>query len=46
VVNVNTFDNFDSSRLVRGEVSFDGEEESTRLVRRAANWIADVRLAS
>jgi hypothetical protein len=43
VVNVNTFDNVDSSRLLRAEVSFDGEQESTRLARRAANWIGDVR---
>lgn len=43
VVNVNTFDDFDSGRLVRGEVSFDGEEEPARLTRRAANWIRDVR---
>jgi len=44
VVNVNTFDDFDSSRLVRGEVSFDGEEESARLARRATNWIGEVRI--
>jgi hypothetical protein len=44
VVNVNTFDNFDSSRLVRGDVSFDGEEEPARLARRAANWIGDVHM--
>lgn len=42
VVNVNTFDNFDSSRLVRGDVSFDSEEEPARLARRAANWIDEV----
>ncbi len=45
VVNVNTFDNFDSSRLVRGDVNFDGEDESARLGRRATNWIGDVRIA-
>lgn len=46
VVNVNTFDDLDSSRLVRGDVSFDGEDESTRLARRAANWIGDVTLTT
>jgi hypothetical protein len=44
VVNVNTFDNFDSSRLVRGDISFDGEEEPTRLARRAKNWIGNVHI--
>jgi hypothetical protein len=43
VVNVNTFDDFDASRLVIGDVNFDGEEEPARLARRAANWIGDVR---
>jgi hypothetical protein len=45
VVNVNAFDNFDASRLVLADVDFDGENESARLLRRAANWIGDVRFA-
>lgn len=45
VVNVNAFDNFDASRLVLADVDFDGEDESARLLRRAANWIGDVRFA-
>lgn len=43
VVNVKAFDNFDSSRLVLADVDFDGEDEAQRLLRRAANWIADIR---
>jgi len=46
VVNVNAFDQFDASRLVSGEVSFDGEEEPARLTRRVANWIGDVRVTA
>lgn len=46
VVNVNTFDDFDTSHLVSGDVNFDGEEEHARLARRAANWIGDVRFTS
>ena len=46
VVKVNAFDNVDSARVVRGEVSFDGEEEPARLARRAANWIGDVRFSA
>jgi hypothetical protein len=45
VVNVNTFENFDLSRLSRQAVSFDGEDEESRLARRQRNWIADVRMA-
>jgi len=45
VVNVNTFDDFDTSRLVVGDVDFDGEEEPARLARRTANWIGDVRFS-
>jgi hypothetical protein len=44
VVNVNTFENFDSSHLRRQPVSFDGEEQQSRLARRQRNWIADVRI--
>ncbi len=46
VVNVNTFDDFDASRLLPGDVNFDGEEEPARLARRAANWISDVRFTA
>jgi hypothetical protein len=44
IVNVNTFENFDSLRLRRQPVSFDGEETQSRLARRQRNWIADVRI--
>jgi hypothetical protein len=44
VVNVNTFENFDSSHLRRQAVSFDGEERESRLARRLRNWIADVQI--
>jgi len=42
VVNVNTFDDFDITRLDRRPVTFDGESEAERLQRRAAHWIARV----
>ena len=45
VVNVNTFENFDSLHLRRQPVSFDGEEQQSRLARRQRNWIADVHLS-
>jgi len=45
VVNVNTFDNLDSLHLRRQPASFDGEEQQSRLARRARNWIPDVRIA-
>ena len=45
VVNVNTFDNLESLHLRRQPVSFDGEEQQSRLARRERNWIADVRIA-
>jgi hypothetical protein len=44
VVNVNTFENSDSLNLRRLPVSFDGEEQQSRLARRERNWIADVRV--
>ena len=44
VVNVNAFENFDPSRLRRGSADFEGEDTSSRLARRARNWIADVRV--
>ncbi|HEY4365710.1 MAG TPA: hypothetical protein VGN07_00625 [Steroidobacteraceae bacterium] len=43
VVNVNTFENVDQSRLEKGTVDFDGEDVASRLTRRERNWIADVR---
>lgn len=45
VVNVNTFENLESLHLRRQPVSFDGEEQQSRLARRQSNWIADVRIA-
>jgi hypothetical protein len=45
VVNVNTFEDLDSLHLNRQPVSFDGEEQQSRLARREKNWIADVRIA-
>jgi hypothetical protein len=44
VVNVNTFENFDSGRLRRQPANFDGEEQQSRLARRQRNWISDVRI--
>jgi hypothetical protein len=45
VVNVNTFENFDSARLRRQAADFEGEQLQTRLARRQRNWIADVRIS-
>lgn len=45
VVNVNTFENVDSSLLHRLPANFEGEEQESRLARRQKNWIADVRIA-
>ncbi len=44
VVNVNTFEGFDPSRLHRASASFDGEDVQSRLARRSKNWIADVQI--
>ncbi len=44
VVNVNTFEEFDSSRLHRQSADFEGEDQVSRLARRQRNWIADVRI--
>jgi hypothetical protein len=44
VVNVNTFEDFDPTRLRRQAANFDGEEQGSRLARRQRNWIADVRI--
>ena len=43
VVNVNTFENLDPSRLHRATAAFDGEDVDSRLARRCKNWIADVQ---
>jgi hypothetical protein len=45
VVNVNTVENLDSSRLRRGAADFEGENIESRLARRQKNWIADVRIS-
>jgi hypothetical protein len=45
VVNVNTLENFDPSRLHHATASFDGEDVQSRLARRSKNWIADVRIS-
>jgi hypothetical protein len=45
VVNVNTFENVDPSRLRRGTADFDGEDVQSRLARRRKNWIADVHIS-
>jgi hypothetical protein len=44
VVNVNAFENVDSSRLRRGAANFEGEDVESRLARRRRNWIAHVRI--
>lgn len=44
VVNANTFEGFDPSRLHRASASFDGEDVQSRLARRSKNWIADVQI--
>ena len=43
VVNVNTFENVEPSRLRHAEVRFDGEETDARLARRRRGWIGRVR---
>jgi hypothetical protein len=42
VVSVNAFEGVDPSLLRRAPVSFDDENEGTRLARRKRNWIGDV----
>lgn len=44
VVNVNTFENLDFSRLRRQAADFQAEDHRSRLLRRQKNWIADVRI--
>lgn len=43
VVNVNTFEGLDRSRLDLAAADFEGEEKDARLARRTRNWIGDVR---
>jgi hypothetical protein len=45
VVNVNTFEGVDSSLLKRASVTFDAEDERSRLARRRRNWIGRVSFA-
>ena len=45
VVNVNTFENVESSLIRRATASFEAEDVESRLARRKRNWIADVRYA-
>ena len=45
VVNANTFEDLDSSRLIRQSVSFEGEEQRSRLARRQRNWISRVEIS-
>ena len=42
VVNVNVFENVDAALLRAVPASFDGEDVTTRLQRRKANWIGTV----
>jgi len=42
VVSVNAFEGLDPAILRRAPISFDGEDEATRLARRKRNWIGDV----
>ena len=44
VVSVNAFDGVAASLLRRAPVSFEGEDQATRLARRKRNWISDVRI--
>jgi hypothetical protein len=43
VVNVNTLEDVDRSRLRHTAADFDGEDVESRLARRRRNWIAEVR---
>ena len=45
VVNVNALDNVEPSLLRFVPVSFDGEGEESRLLRRSKKWIANVAFA-
>jgi hypothetical protein len=46
VVNVNTFENVEPKSIQRAAVDFEGEDTTSRLARRARNWIADVSFAA
>lgn len=43
VVSVNALEGIDPARIRSAPIDFEGEETSSRLARRARNWIADVR---
>ena len=45
VVNVNTFEGFDPALIKHAAANFDGEDEATRLARRARGWIPAVRFS-
>lgn len=45
VVNVNTLEGVEPTLLKRASVSFDAEDEASRLKRRAKGWISSVRFA-
>jgi hypothetical protein len=45
VVNVNVMEGVEPNLLKRASVSFDGEDEVTRLARRERGWIPRVRIA-
>jgi hypothetical protein len=45
-VNVNAMEAIDPKLLKRATVTFDGEDEASRLRRRAKGWIRGVRFAS
>ncbi len=46
VVNVNTFQNVDASRLQRSPITFDDEAGNDRLERRKLGWMANVEFAA
>jgi len=46
VVSVNAFEGVEPSLLRRAPISFDDEDEATRLARRKRNWIPDVQWTS
>ena len=45
VVNVNTMEGVDPGLLKRAPVTFEGEDEASRLARRVRNWIPTVEFA-
>ena len=44
VVNVNTFDGVERSRIREAGATFDGEDVESRLARRQRNWIGAVSI--